>query len=372
MIDVFEVADIFVSHAVKTYGNEIDIIGYYGSYARGVASKRSDLDIYFIPVDGKNPPVNRTVLIDGLLFDFWSVPWDTVEGFATGRIRGWAYAPAMVYHTRTLYSRSDESTERLAKIKQQIIDLQQPASRPQMVQRAQDQFKNVCTALGKLHITLASDHISDIRHAGWEFIVSVIECLTLLNQTFLNRAVFEENERLKIRPTDLQQLITIISTASDPAGIVDAAETLAVGLRQILRQCQTAHSTQRSTKDQFHGAYPEINAQIEKMLSACEKQHPVKASCAAWCIQADISRMLAEISNCAGIHPDINFLSEYTPLYSEIDLPDLMDGDFSNLQAIAEQASQFDSRLRHWLREQSVELNEYDTVEEFAESLTSA
>ncbi len=44
MVDVFQVADLLVSHAAKTHGDEIDLIGYYGSQAQGVATSRPDLD----------------------------------------------------------------------------------------------------------------------------------------------------------------------------------------------------------------------------------------------------------------------------------------------------------------------------------------
>ena len=49
MSDVFEIAEILVSHAVRAHQDEIAIIAYYGSYAKGLASPTSDLDIFYIP-----------------------------------------------------------------------------------------------------------------------------------------------------------------------------------------------------------------------------------------------------------------------------------------------------------------------------------
>ena len=60
MVDVFEVARMLVSHAVGVYGDEISIIAYYGSYATGTAAHRSDLDLFYIPVEGKSPDAARS------------------------------------------------------------------------------------------------------------------------------------------------------------------------------------------------------------------------------------------------------------------------------------------------------------------------
>jgi hypothetical protein len=370
-LDVFEVADFLVSRAVKTYGDEIDIIGYYGSYAKGTARATSDLDIFYIPAEGKSPPVGHTFLIKGILFDFWAIRWATMEGFATGQIRGWSLAPSIVYHAKVLHARSEEQAARFAALKQIVQDLQKPEARPHMIQRALDEFKSVLAHLGNLRLAVGTDDLANIRHAGWKVILSVWECLALANQVFFDRGwgnIMEQIPRLHSRPEELEKLIITISTSDDPVLIADAAERLALGTRQVLREFQKSLIVERTACEVFDSAYPEIKDGIGKVLSNCELQRPVAASAAAWFVQYDLSLMLNNLQNSAD-HSNFNLYGEFAPLYRQLDFPDLMQNTSGDSLVLADRAKLLDDRVRQWLSEQSIDLCEFETLEEFERSI---
>ncbi len=368
--DVFKVADLLVSRAIAGHGSEIDIIAYYGSYAQGVASETSDLDIFFVPAEGKDPPVGHTVLVGGLLYDFWGIRWETLEGFATGRTRGWAFAPALVHHAKTLYARSAEQEARFAAVQRSVLDLQSPEARPQMVQRALEAFKTVLAHLGNLRLAAVGE-MSDLRFAGWGVIVAACECLALANQTFFHRGwghLLHEIPRLEHRPTDLEALIVTISTSDSREAIAAGAERLALGTRRVLREAQDALASQREPGQVFEAAYPELKDGLGKVLRACERDQPVSASAAAWSAQSELSLMLNDL--CSGTDPaGFNLYSEFATLYSQLGFPDLMGASYADLGEVAERTRSLDGHLRRWLGEQSVSLNEFETLEEFERSL---
>ncbi|MCB0000752.1 MAG: nucleotidyltransferase domain-containing protein, partial [Anaerolineales bacterium] len=85
MADVFAVAEMLVAHARRFYGDEVGIVVYYGSHARGTASPTSDLDLYFVPDSRRAYPLGTQFVLDGLPYDFWPVSWTMIEEIAQGR-----------------------------------------------------------------------------------------------------------------------------------------------------------------------------------------------------------------------------------------------------------------------------------------------
>jgi hypothetical protein len=366
-LDVFKVANLLISRAIQSHEDEIDIIGYYGSYAQGVARNTSDLDIFYIPAAGKNPPVGRTVLIEGILFDFWAIGWETMEGFATGRSRGWSFAPAIVHHAKVLHARSAEQAARFAALKQKVLDLQKPEARPQMIQRALDEFKVVLAHRGNLRLAVTGGDFADIRHSGWKMILSALECLALANQVFFDRGwgkILEDILRLQCKPEDLERLIVIISTSDNHDLIAEAAEKLALETRQILREFQKTLLSEQTAQGVFDSSYPEIRDGIRKVLTTCERQQTVAASVAAWFAQYDLSLMLNSLQSSAN-HSNFNLYREFAILYRQLGFPDLMQSSSGELFQLAGQARLLDEKVREWLCEQAVDLREFATFEEF-------
>ncbi len=369
--DVFRIARFLVSRAIKTHGTEIDLVGYYGSYAQGVARATSDLDIFYVPADGKNPPVGRTLLVEGILFDFWAIDWCTLEGFATGRSRGWAFAPAIVHHAKLLHTRSAEQAARFAALKQKVLALQNLEARPQMIQRALDEFQVVLAQLGNLRLAVAAGDLVDVRYAGWKLILAICECLALANQVFFDRGwdrLLEQIPRLQSRPEYLTALIEVISTSEDLTSIANAAERLALDTRQLLRTLQQSLPSQQTPRDVFESSYPETKDGIRKVLTACERRQPIAASVAAWAVQSELSLMLNALQNSAD-HTNFNLYNEFAFLYRQLGFPDLMHIPVGDLSTLAEQARTLDMQLRQWLQGQAVDLCEFETLADLARLL---
>jgi len=370
MIDVFEVADLLVSHAVANYGDEVDLIAYYGSQARGDAQPGSDLDFFYTPAEGKNPPIGRTFLLDGLLFDFWALRWETLEGFATGVLRGWAFAPALVRHATPLYVRSSEQADRLAVLQRESRALEMPENQLAMQERAQEAFLRVVERLGALRLAARGSR-TDVSYAAWRLLGSVWECLALANQVTFERGfhrALAESDRLTDRPVALDALVNTISTSPDVDHVLRAADGLVAEVHRILRESEPPQPAKASIRQQLDQVYPEMKDIVRKLLRACEAGDRVAASLEAYSLQNDVTSMLADTQE--GL-PRRQFApyGESAAAYAQAGLPDLMALSTGPLDALAEAARSFDEQLRSWLGSHGVGLCEFATLEELRDAL---
>jgi hypothetical protein len=166
----------------------------------------------------------------------------------------------------------------------------------------------------------------------------------------------------------MERLIITISTSASLVDIVEACECLALETRRVLRQLQETLPPATTTAEQFHQAYPELNDMIGKLRSACAQGDRSAAGAAAWSLQTEMAAMLGRIGSGPG-HPEFNLHSEYASRYREQGFPDLLEPPPESLSELAGRAQTLDGRLRGWLRERSVDLCEFETIEQLRNAL---
>jgi len=368
MPDVFKIAEILVSHAVRAHKDEVAIIAYCGSYAKGTASPTSDLDVYYIPDEGKAKSLSSQFIIDGLPYDFWAVPWKFAEDIANARSRRpWAVAASLIADTKVLYHRSQEDLDRFNALKARIKELTRPESRKIMVERALDEFKNTLFQLGQMRFAMADDDVAGMRWAGRKLVNSAVNCLALVNQTYFTKgwgANWSQILKMPQKPDGLEEMIREIITPQDTDCMIEEADKLAKEVRRILLAAQASISEPVDARDVFKDFYFYIFEYKNKVLSACARKDVIAAGFAAFHLQEEICQCMNKVEN--GFYgTDFNLLGEYTGAYEKAGFPDLLESaSRGDLEELARQVRRLDEKAIEWLRSHSIAFNILDGEEE--------
>jgi len=326
MIDVFEVADRLVALTRERYPDEVSLIAYYGSRATGTDHLASDLDLFYIPADGKNPDAARCFIVDGLPFDFWPMSWEMVERIADARFRNWAVAPSILSRAVVLWARSEADRMRFKAVRARIDGLAEDGE--ERSRRAAAAFPAAVRALE--------------RGGAWPVVTACLDCLALANGVTFDGGwtrAMSELDRLEARPPDLLELVPAIVTSTDPAEIRELGQHLVDGTRAVL--------SFRPAASVFRGTYPEIREHVVKLVASCGSGDAVRASLETWVIEEEVRGILERSDAADPALPDL--LAAYDP------------GDLSELR---KRAFEFDARLVAWLDEIGAARNVFADLDE--------
>lgn len=361
MADVFKIAEILVSHAARVHGEEIAIIAYCGSYAKGVASPSSDLDIYYIPDEGKAESLSSQFVLDGLPYDFWGVPWGFAEDIANARSnRPWAVSASLIADTKVLYYRSQEDLDRFNGLKAHIAELVKPENRSLMVGRALDAFKTTLFQLGQMRLAAADGDRAGLHWTGWKFAGSAVNCLALINQTYFTKgwgANLPQILAMRQKPADLEEMLKGITVPEAPGTMLEQADRLAKAVRDMLLDAQASVAETASAKQVFTDFYFFVFEYVGKILSACERKDVATAGFAAFHLQEELCHLMNKVEK--GFYGlDFNLLGEYTAAYEKAGFPNLLEpasgGDLATLER---RARELDEKAKDWFKKHAVELN---------------
>jgi len=365
MTDVFKVAELLVDNLKQKYGDDVGIVAYYGSYATGDASVTSDLDMFYIPYEGKSVPLYRSFVFQGLPFEFWPVSWEFAQQIASGNV-SYAVALSLIANAKVLYSRSPEDLQRFVALQQQISNLQQPDKQNEMLDGAQEKYKTIPFYYENLCFALEVEDVTAIRVAGLEFINAVVDCLALINQQYFNRAWWADSTKLKslkLQPTKLLDAIQTIMTGNDYLAIEAAASELKQQLRSIILTQQQQTNRHAEYETVFAGYYAGIFEYLNKVQSAIDKQNSLAMTCAAAKLQSELAMMLSTPYEAKG-YCGFNIYQEYRKAFDELGFPDLtaalVNGDYQALKALI---GVFDQQAKLLFERNAVSTNIFDELE---------
>jgi hypothetical protein len=363
MFNVFDVAEVLVNHIRTNSPEDIAIIAYYGSYAQGTATKRSDLDFFFIPATPDGYSASLQFVMNDISFDFWPISWERAERMASFEDP----FTTIIADCQLMYIRSNEDRTRFMKLRDYISTMRQPSHGRVLLDKAESQLQDAYVHLYKMRCTDDVANTAFYRTEAHGVLTKVLQSLALLNQAYFTKGWGKNIEQIlqfPLKPSLLEHLLYVIMNAQLPAEIRSACEKLTAETLKLVLTKKETYSGTPSYPDRMKGFYEEAKGTLDKIITACEKKDYNTAFFAAIGIQDEIARFLFFAEK--GYWPsklEPNLL--HMELYKHLGFPDLVihldPHDLSQLQSAVEHLS---SLLESHLRSQGIGINRFENNEQ--------
>lgn len=366
MLNVMNVADTLVDHIKAHYPQEVAIVAYYGSYAQGTATERSDLDFYFIPASSKGYQASIQFVLQDISFDFWPISWERAERMAAYQ----ESKTSVIAESVLLYSRSDEDLARFRSLQQTINDL--PKNQELFLDRAEEQLQHAYVHLYKLTKANPGENISYYHLAASDVLIHVLSCLALLNRSFFKSGWGKNINQIlnfTLKPPLLKEQIDSIIQADTPGSIRAACEHLTESMLSLWMKEKAALAKPPSYAERMNGFFEEIKGVLDKLKTACVAGDYQIAYFNSLGVQEEIARFMYYAVR--GYWPtSLETNLDYQRFYVSTGMPDLVSVlDPHDFAPLHEAVIQLESSLGKYLLDQGVTINRYESLEQLKSSL---
>ena len=360
MLDIPTTIAVLQDALLRRFGDEVDLIFQYGSHLHGATHRFSDVDLSWVPVHDDTWG-SITVMVDETLFDLYAMHWSHLERMADFR----DVSSSVLLHNRILYQRNDTAAERFSALADRLRAWQEPAARRDMVRRALEIFQSSGYDYYLLCEQAAAGHTTGTLKSAQAILRTVLHCLAVVNQACIDTRKLEQVLALPRLPDGFAATVARVTQAMAPHEVAAATEALLQSTRALLldeqRDCLTEPASYPAA---FHAAYPELKRDLQAVMLGCERAEMMAVKGAVLSLLHELSRMVAQAES-GFVAESFNPLADYAQDLTALGFPDLVGpmlaGDFGMLH---DRCLAFDRRLRTFLAEHDVALNDFAALDE--------
>lgn len=354
------VIDTLQAALLRKFGDEVDLIFQYGSQIKGTTHRYSDVDISWVPVHADTWG-SITVMVDATLYDLYPMHWAHLERMADFR----DVSSSVLLQNRILYQRNDAAAERFAALADRLRGWQEAAARPEMIRRALEIFQSTGYDYYLLCEQAAAGEVTGSLKAAQAILQRVLHCLAVCNQACIDTRKLEQVLALPSLPAGFAATVDRVVAAMAPQDVLATTGALLATTRAWLLAEQRAVLRADTTYAAvFCAGYPELKRDLQALMLACERRDLFALKGALLSLLHEMSRGIAQATT--GFEAtSFNALDDYAQQLAPLGFPDLVApmraADFDALHA---RCLAFDMRLRAFLAERAVTLNDFDTLGE--------
>ena len=365
MKDFQPIVDTLQAALLQRMGDEVDLIFQYGSHFKGTAHQYSDVDISWVPVNATTWDA-ITVMVDDTLCDLYPIHWSRLEQMAEYR----DVSATVLLSSHIVYQRTEAAAERFHGLSAQLRALLEPAARPEMVRQALEIFQGARYDFYLLREQAARGHQIGCLQQAHAVLRTVLHCLAVCNQQCIDTRKLAQVLALPKLPVGFAATVEHVVAAMEPQDVLAAVETLLRTTRDLLLAVQREWLGAAATyPNVFDAAYPELKRDMQAILQACERQDQFALKGAVFSLQHEMSRRVAQVATdfvSTGFNGLMDYEQDLTVLGFPALAPLLVAGDFAELHR---QCQVFDQRLKEFLAERAVKLNNFATLAELRQFL---
>jgi hypothetical protein len=350
---------------LRRLGEEVDLIFQYGSQIKGTTHKFSDVDLSFVPVHDTTWE-NITVLVNDTLFDFYPMHWSHLERMAEFR----DVSASVLLQNRVLYSRNEEAQRHFELLGERLRGLQQPGAKPQMVRLAMEIFQGIGYAFYLLQRQAEIRHQAGCLKQAHSILKTVLHCLAVCNQACIDTRKLDQVLALPRLPAAFAGSAQRVIVAIEPDELLAATGALLQTTREfLLAEQREALCAETDFPPAFDSGYPELKRDLQAVMLACEERDLFSLKGSLVSLLHEMSRGIASVNSgvsYSGFHGFSEYEQNLVDLGFPALLPFLESGDLGGLY---QGCLAFDARLREFLIERNVALNNFATPDDLEKFL---